>query len=272
MRKGSHQTEEAKLKISNSLEGCSVWNTGLLLGPRSEEVKNKIKATHQKNGKCKLRRYELICDLCGNVFQGKTPNAKACQECLVQECQQCGDVFPVTFWEKLGSKYNGPKKYCSSECYHNAMVGVEPCNKNYVSVFCQVCGKEFEVSSSRKETVKYCSYECKYNGQSQVTGEDHPLWKGGFDLYGRMLSQNEGSFYRNRVKVLARDEFVCQYCGFKGESGYMDVHHITPVRQGGTSLEGNMITLCRKHHNWADRGRIPKELLFYAAFYNGEAQ
>jgi 5-methylcytosine-specific restriction endonuclease McrA len=76
-----------------------------------------------------------------------------------------------------------------------------------------------------------------------------------------LLSENEGSFYRNRRIVLERDNYTCQYCGFKGESNYMDVHHIIKVRESGPSLPENMITLCRKCHNNADRGYISIEFL-----------
>jgi len=76
-----------------------------------------------------------------------------------------------------------------------------------------------------------------------------------------MVSLNEGSFYRNRKSVLKRDSYACRHCGFKGDSKIMDVHHITSVRKGGTNTGDNMITLCRKHHNWADRDKISAELL-----------
>ena len=127
---------------------------------------------------------------------------------------------------------------------------------------CQFCGKAFQVTRKRQNTAKYCSLPCLHNARSEVTGPAHPLWKGGFDLYGRMLSQNGGSFYRNRVKVLERDDNTCCHCGHQGESNYMDVHHIIPVREHGPSTEDNMLTLCRKCHNQADRGLISRDLLF----------
>jgi hypothetical protein len=262
MAKGWHQTEEAKARISAAMAGRPSWNTGKKTGPCSEETKQKISRSHQRSGKKKLVRYTLTCVLCGETFQSKAPNAKACSDCLVAICVYCGKEFSVLYPEKVGEGINGPRKYCSTECYHASTIGKEPWNKDFIQVECQFCGKEFEVPSGRRETVKYCSRECKHNGMSQITGEAHPLWKGGFTLYGRMLSQNEGSFYRNRIKVLDRDKCTCCHCGFSGPSWYMDVHHIVPVRESGANTEGNLITLCRKCHNKADRGKISRRTLF----------
>ena len=250
-KKHFHQTKEARERISMSLKGRPTWNKGMFLPPRSDEVKEKISRTLQQNKKCKSRRYTLVCAYCGKTFQSKAPNAKVCPNCLYAVCTYCGKEFKLSYRElKEG------RKYCSQKCYHDATKGREPWNKNYVLVKCQMCGKEFEVPFRRKETAKYCSDKCKYDAMSQRTGEKNPLWKGGGSFYSYMLSQNEGSFYRNRIKVLKRDNYTCAYCGYKGESSYMDVHHIVPVREGGSNTEKNMITLCRKCHNHADHGMI----------------
>lgn len=42
-----------------------------------------------------------------------------------------------------------------------------------------------------------------------------------------------------------------------------DVHHIIPVRQGGSNTMENLITLCRKCHNGADNDKISPEVLSY---------
>ena len=41
----------------------------------------------------------------------------------------------------------------------------------------------------------------------------------------------------------------------------LDVHHIVPLREGGTNREDNLIVLCPVHHRHADRGSIPRKRL-----------
>lgn len=223
-----------------------------------KSFQSRFKKSKYCSQKCyhESKTYHLICERCGRLFSSKAKNALFCQNCLMRQCEFCGLLFYV---KNGGVKY----RYCSHECYHLATRGKEPHNKQPgVDLICSVCGKTFNVWKSRlSRGVKYCSYECKYEAQSQVTGESHPLWKGGYDLYGRKLSENKGSFYRNRRLVLERDNHTCMHCGFKGPSNIMDVHHIIPVREVGPNIPSNMITLCRKCHNHADRNMISRNTL-----------
>jgi len=51
---------------------------------------------------------------------------------------------------------------------------------------------------------------------------------------------------RNRFKILSRDKFRCIYCGFDSMDGTkLDVDHVVPVRMGGTTSYGNLVTSCR---------------------------
>ena len=52
-------------------------------------------------------------------------------------------------------------------------------------------------------------------------------------------------FYRNaskelREKVLKRDNYTCVYCGEPARV----VDHITPMNQGGPTVEGNLAAAC----------------------------
>lgn len=60
-------------------------------------------------------------------------------------------------------------------------------------------------------------------------------------------------------KIVCRDKFTCQDCGFCGEyindagvTQYTDkgfeVHHIVPVCEGGVDHESNLVTLCKRCH------------------------
>lgn len=51
--------------------------------------------------------------------------------------------------------------------------------------------------------------------------------------------------------VLRRDRWTCQFRGSELEcKGRLDPHHIVPRGRGGKDLAGNLITLCRAHHDW----------------------
>jgi hypothetical protein len=55
-----------------------------------------------------------------------------------------------------------------------------------------------------------------------------------------------------RREVIIRDEYTCQDCGAKGAaegSAQLEVHHITPVSEGGTDDKENLVTLCESCHS-----------------------
>ena len=59
-----------------------------------------------------------------------------------------------------------------------------------------------------------------------------------------------------RQAVLDRDDYLCRYCGRRSQT--MEVDHIIPVSQGGTSTLENLVTACRKC-NRKKAGRTPGE-------------
>ena len=137
-------------------------------------------------------KFNIKCSLCGEFFTGKTVNAKYCLSCRTKKCEYCGNQFVVNSTELEGTNHNVSKKYCSQECYHKATIGKSPNNKEEgVNILCPICGLYFNVWKSRlSRGVKYCSRECMYEAHSRITGINHPLWKGGYDLYGKLLSEN----------------------------------------------------------------------------------
>lgn len=48
---------------------------------------------------------------------------------------------------------------------------------------------------------------------------------------------------RVRFEVFKRDSFSCQYCGATPPK-LLEIDHITPVAEGGTNEEGNLVTAC----------------------------
>jgi hypothetical protein len=55
-----------------------------------------------------------------------------------------------------------------------------------------------------------------------------------------------------RREVIIRDEYTCQDCGEKGAvkgPAQLEVHHITPVSEGGSDDKQNLVTLCDSCHS-----------------------
>ena len=47
-----------------------------------------------------------------------------------------------------------------------------------------------------------------------------------------------------RFEVFKRDDFTCRYCGRKSPEVVLEVDHVTPVAEGGSDDEMNLVTSC----------------------------
>jgi len=165
-----------------------------------------------------------------------------------KKCEYCGDVFEVIPSEK-------DKKFCSMECYakwqsENKTGKKSPSWKGKVGVECEECGEEFQVHPYREEKSNFCSKECQGEWMSENNmGENNPTWKGGNDGY------RGNSWPEERKRALKRDGYKCVICGKdKEELGTsLHVHHIVPYRLTKNNSPSNLISLCRKHHNKAEK-------------------
>ena len=72
------------------------------------------------------------------------------------------------------------------------------------------------------------------------------------------------------VRIRERDFFLCQAClrGLPGttqklNTSHLSVHHAIPIREAYDLRldDGNLITLCDVHHEMAERGEIPLEII-----------
>lgn len=64
----------------------------------------------------------------------------------------------------------------------------------------------------------------------------------------------DAEFHKVRPQILERDDYTCQYCGFKcsvnngkGSGSYMEVHHIDDDHNNNN--KNNLVTICQFCHN-----------------------
>lgn len=70
--------------------------------------------------------------------------------------------------------------------------------------------------------------------------------RGRRSLWSQRQRENH-EWARIRARVLWRDEFICQYCGYYGpqEPGAMGIDHQVPGSRGGAHSEANLVACCR---------------------------
>jgi len=77
---------------------------------------------------------------------------------------------------------------------------------------------------------------------------------------------------KKRIEIRERDKYLCQICVRKlydtviqYNYNYLEVHHSIPLEKDYEKCldNDNLITLCERHHEMAERGEIPyKEIKF----------
>ena len=142
-------------------------------------------------------------------------------------CQFCHKTF-IADSRELN---RGNAKFCSLSCackYGNANKPLKHCT-------CVQCGKEFESTSTK---AKYCCKQCKLKH------------------YRASISTEK---YATRTLQNILLNFPCENCGW--QEGPRDVHHITPVCEGGKNEIENLITLCPNCHRLAHRNLLSKDKL-----------
>jgi len=191
------------------------------------------------------------CRQCGREFRvRKGDKSKYCsKECRIKSriktvtklCEWCGK--PMVVKPSVAKR----QRFCSVECKHKWFAsGVVRGSNNprwnggKVTLYCEYCGKPYQVPRHRASDSHFCSYKCKYAGRS---GKNSPNWKGGRPKY------RGANWQEQREKALARDDYICQLCGSKE---YLVVHHIVPFHSFDDYREANrldnLITLCQVCH------------------------
>lgn len=104
---------------------------------------------------------------------------------------------------------------------------------------CEYCGSQI---TDRRRT-RCCSTECNDRYWARVRREEEAT-PGVRPRYFWTSIKHE---------VLERDRYACQRCGrvhcdLRSYSETIEVHHIVPVSEGGTSEPANLICLCTRCH------------------------
>lgn len=83
--------------------------------------------------------------------------------------------------------------------------------------------------------------------------------------------RNTSHWQRKRKQIRERDKNLCQVCLLDEYDTYrtymfdnIEVNHIVPIKENiSKSLDdNNLISLCSHHHKMADKGQIPRTVLF----------
>lgn len=76
-----------------------------------------------------------------------------------------------------------------------------------------------------------------------------PEARGAYHLAPQVRQMSAGR-YANIYQLYG---YKCAICGF---DEVIEIHHIIPVREGGSTTPDNIIVLCPNHHALADRGMV----------------
>lgn len=127
---------------------------------------------------------------------------------------------------------------------------------------CEYCGKEIPAGSRKR---KYCSESCARKAEADR------LQKTSSGSYKRV--EDSRAVMKKRDFIMAAYGGKCALCGwqmwktpffFRGkyyETNGLEIHHILPVKDGGSSEWNNLILLCPNCHKAADAGLISEETL-----------
>ena len=147
-----------------------------------------------------------------------------------KQCRNCNKDFIVAIKE-LNRTDKPSGLFCTKSCcnaYNNA-------RREQKEKICKLCGSKYTSSSSHS---KYCSKSCKQ--------KDYRLKQKSNNVYDRQLLDTLG-------------EYSCEICQW--DEAPRDVHHITPVSQGGKNEINNLITLCPNHHRMVHRNLFSQDYL-----------
>lgn len=80
---------------------------------------------------------------------------------------------------------------------------------------------------------------------------------GGWGIPPQPINRCQTPLWRaTRLRIFARDDFTCRYCGQRG--GQLECDHVLPASRGGPDSDDNLATAC-KACNRSKRASTPEE-------------
>lgn len=141
---------------------------------------------------------------------------------ITKTCKTCNESFEADIREHN----RGNAHYCSQSCASKA-----PKKLNYTNI-CKHCSNSFNSASKHS---RYCSQSCKLKNY-------------------RMKSKDKISI-KTFNKIFKNH--ACEICHWNLST--CDLHHITPVAQGGKNTLENLICVCPNHHRMIHKHLISKD-------------
>lgn len=129
---------------------------------------------------------------------------------------------------------------------------------DYMLKSCSTCGKLHKFN-------EFCPQQIK-NRQEYFKKIDRTKYKNRYERTSDADKfRNTTKWRQKRTQIQKRDCYMCRYCFLiekkitTGES----VHHIVPLAEDYNKRldDGNLITLCRRHHEQAESGTISAKQL-----------
>lgn len=228
------------------LKVCEFCGKEFSIYPYNDRARFCSKECHYESRR--RRRTKKMCEFCGKAFfVPKSREGKArfcspkCWYAFSQKprteriCLACGKRFSI-----LASKAKWRRRdFCSRQCWFEASSGELNPNWKKIKKTCVICGSEFEVPPSRKQSF-CCSKRCSGRWYSKTyVGEKAHRWLGGksFEPYPPEFNEPFKRLIRER------DNYTCVICHLAGKQ----VHHINYNK--ADTVPGNCITLCSACHN-----------------------
>ena len=106
----------------------------------------------------------------------------------------------------------------------------------------------FVMAAEQKKWRKGRSRRCKHEATRTIEGQ--PFCPNHHPWLSKMHPHYQTTQWRElRLKVLERDNWICQYCGGKA----MQADHITPRSCGGKDVMSNLVAACTRCNELAGR-------------------
>ena len=110
---------------------------------------------------------------------------------------------------------------------------------------------------------------CPYCGRMHERGftcSKKPIRKCRYDKREANRVHHSNRWTKLSLSIRERDKFLCVYClrhDKRINTLGIEVHHIVPIEQDNDRAydSENLISLCREHHEQAEKGLIDKDVL-----------